>query len=189
MFIKTIYFSGGSFYELQKVFSRIKGVVNVTAGYINAGMTAPMYMQILNGNIDAVMGIKIEYNPKKIDLSTLLDVLFTVIDPYSEDKQGKCSGRMYRTGIYYCENEDLPIIQLYMNFIISKGKAPVITTANITVNDPSSGKTYRKCYVETKKLENFYAAEEIHQNYLHKNPTKKTFIDFARLKELSIIDN
>ena len=187
MFIKTIYFSGGSFYELQEVFSRIKGVVNVTAGYINAGMTAPMYMQILNGNIDAVMGIKIEYNPKKIDLSTLLDVLFAVIDPYSENKQGNCAGKMYRTGIYYCENEDLPIIQLYMNFIRAKGKAPVVTTANVTVNDPSSAKYFRKCYVETKKLENFYAAEEIHQNYLQKNPETKTFINFARLQELNII--
>lgn len=187
MFTKTIYFSGGDFHELQEVFSRIKGVTSTAVGYINTDNEAPSYESVIKGNIQAVMGIKIDYNPKKIDLSTLMDILFTIIDPYSKNKQGECEGQMYQNGVYYCDYEDQPIVELYMNFIASKGKAPAVTRANVTMNDPSGAKAYRRCYVQAVPLENFCLAEEQHQHYLRKNPTTKTFIDFMRLRELDII--
>ena len=59
-------------------------------------------------------------------------------------------GTQYQTGVYYIAEEDYPII--CQAFEEEKKKYPVF-------------------YVEMKPLENFYDAEEYHQDYLIKNPS------------------
>ena len=49
MYTKKIYFAGGSFHELQEVFSRVQGVVSVTAGYINSEVESPLYEDVVRG--------------------------------------------------------------------------------------------------------------------------------------------
>ncbi|WP_196590334.1 peptide-methionine (S)-S-oxide reductase [Pectinatus frisingensis] len=184
MYAKKIYFAGGNFHELQEVFSRIRGVLSATAGYINSDAVAPSYEKVAGDMTGAAMGIEISYNLKEIDLSTLLDILFAVINPYCRDERGN----MYRSGVYYCDKEDEVIIEFYMNFLRMRYKAPAVTAANVTVNDPcSDNKAVYKCYAEAVPLRNFYPAEKKHQYYLRKNPRTKTFIDFLRLRELDII--
>ena len=106
MYTKKIYFSGGSFHELQEVFSRVQGVVSATAGYINSEVESPQYEDVIRGKTGAAMGVEVSFNPKKIDVSMLMDILFTVINPYSKDRQGSCEGPMYRSGVYYDSAED-----------------------------------------------------------------------------------
>lgn len=188
MHTKIIYFSGGSFYELQEVFSRVKGVLDTNIGYINSVVNEPSYADVIENKTGAVMGVRVAYDPKKIDLSTLMDVLFAVINPYIKDRQGKAEGNMYRSGVYYCDDEDVVIIDFYMNFLRTKHKSHAAVCANVTVNDSCTDhKATYKCYAESMPLKNFYPAEEKHQYYLRKNPETETFIDFTRLKELNII--
>ena len=99
MYTKKIYFAGGSFYELQEVFSRVNGVTEVVAGYINSDVSDPEHGDVLAGTTGAAMGVEISFDPKTIDLSGLMDILFTVIDPYAKNKQGDCEGPMYRSGV------------------------------------------------------------------------------------------
>ncbi len=188
MYTKKIYFSGGSFHELQEVFSRIKGVAAVTAGYIDSAVPAPSYAAVLAGKTGAAMGIEVAYDPKKVDLSSLMDILFAVINPYVKDKQGDCEGPMYRSGVYYLSTEDEPMIEYHMNFIHNRQKVPAATEAALTLNDPNSDPIgARKCYATARRLTSFYPAEELHQHYLRSHPAEKTYIDFVRLKDLAII--
>ena len=188
MYTKKIYFSGGSFHELQEVFSRIRGVETVTAGYIDSDIPSPSYETVLAGATGAAMGVKVTYDPKKIDVSSLMDILFAVVNPYIKDKQGDCAGPMYRSGVYYLSSEDEPIIEYHMNFIHNRQKVPAATEAALTLNDPTSDPIgARRCYATARRLVNFYPAEEEHQQYLKKHPEEKTCIDFCRLKELAII--
>ena len=191
MYTKKIYFSGGSFHELQEVFSRVKGVVSCRTVYITAAGDEPTYESVLKGEVDAAMGVEIEFNPKKIDLSSLMDILFTVINPYSEDKQGECEGHMYRNGVYYVSAEDAPIISYFLSFIQNRKKIPAATDSALIVNDPNSDPAgTRVCHVEALRLKSFHPAEDEHQDFLRRFPLalKKTYIDFVRLKELSIIE-
>ncbi|MDQ0202615.1 peptide-methionine (S)-S-oxide reductase [Pectinatus haikarae] len=183
MYTKNIYFAGGSFYELQELFSRVKGVTATKTGYINSLAAYPCHKDILKGKTGAAMGIEAEYDPKKIDLSTLLDILCTVIDPYIKNGQKN----MQRSGVYYSEGEDEAVVQLYMNFIKSRHRSLPITPFSAVKSFDSMLTATRRCYMEALPLVNFYPAEEMHQYYLRKNPSTKTFIDFMRLRELEII--
>lgn len=188
MYTKKIYFSGGSFHELQEVFSYIHGVVDTQTGYIGAGERQIAYEALVNGNVHAVMGVEVCYDPKKIDISTLMDVLFTVSDPYAKDGQGSCRGPMYQSGVYYSEAEDVPVIELYMNFVANHGQSPAVAATGLTLKDPNNNLGFsRKCYAMALPLHSFQRAEEGHQHYLRKHPGIKTFIDFSKLRELHIV--
>ena len=95
MYTKKIYFSGGDFHELQAVFTGLPGVVATQTGYLRG-----------EGNDDEVHGIEVEYNPKKVDLSMLMDILFAVVTPYRPDGQGKAIGKEFRAGVWYTDAEE-----------------------------------------------------------------------------------
>lgn len=185
--MKKIYFSGGSFHELQEVFSNIRGVQDTRTGYINASGDVS-YKAVVDGRQKAVLGVEVCYDPKKTDVSTLMDILFAVINPYTKDKQGSCEGSMYRSGVYYVDAEDEPIVELHMNFIANRGKPPAVTGAAITMNDPNDDRRLvRRCCAQSMPLQHFQPAGEEHQHYLRKHPDGRTYIDFFRLRELHII--
>ena len=109
--------------------------------------------------------MRVKYNPDVVSLEFLLQMFFKAIDPISLNKQGPDEGTRYRTGIYYTDAHDLPIIeQVYAE----------------------EQKNYQQLLaVEKLPLENFYAAEEYHQDYLDKNPTgychlPQSLFEFAR---------
>lgn len=190
MVAKKFYVSGGNFHELQAVFSQIKGVIATRTGYINATIPDPTYEEVLTGKVIAVMGLEIVYNPKKIDISTLIEILVTVTSPYSKDKHGQCQGSMYASGVYYIDAEDEPIVDLNMNFIANRRLESNIKNSPLIVNESNGSMlNRRKCYAKAMRLRNFYVAEAIHQDYLQKHPKTETFIDFRRLQELEVIES
>ena len=182
MYTKKIYFSGGNFHELQAVFAHVPGVVATRTGYIN-GETDTVYAEVAAGRGKAYMGVEVTYNPKKMDVSKLLDMLFAVVNPYVPDGQGNARGAMYRAGVFYAHGEDEPQIQLHLNFIANRGKAPAIGSG-LTLNDPNSNPKFaRKFCAIYEPLRRFQSAEEEHQDYLTKNPQTETYIDFQKLRE------
>ena len=182
VYTKKIYFSGGDFHELQEVFAHVPGVVSTCTGYIN-GERDTTYADVAAGEVKAYMGVEVTYNPKKMDISQLLDLLFGVVNPYVTDGQGKARGEMYRAGVFYASAEDEPQVQLHLNFIANRGKAPVVGNAGLTVNDPNSNpKLARKLCAIAAPLENFQPAEAEHQDYLARHPEAETYIDFDKLR-------
>ena len=160
MYTKKIYFSGGDFHELQEVFVDVPGVIDVVTGYINSA-----------DEVD-IEGIEIEFNPKKMDLSMLMDILFTVVDPYSQ-----------KTGVYYISGEDEPQVELHLNFIANRGKQPAVACVGLTINDPNSNPKFaRKCLARASRLKQFTKADEDHQHFLRKHPEIETDIDLKKLK-------
>ena len=163
MYTKKIYFSGGDFHELQEVFADVPGILNVTTGYIDA---------LSMSDDSEIAGIEIEFNPKKMDLSMLMDVLFAVVDPYTQ-----------KAGVYYTSAEDEPQIELHLNFIANRGKQPAVSCVGLTINDPNSNPKFaRKCLARASRLKSFTAADEEHQHYLRKHPEASTDIDLKKLK-------
>jgi len=182
LYTKKIYFSGGDFHELQEVFAHVPGVVATCTGYIN-GERDTTYADVAAGRSKAYMGVEVTYNPKKMDISKLLDMLFAVVNPYVPDGQGKARGGMYRAGVFYVHGEDEPQIQLHLNFIANRGKAPA-TGGELTLNDPNSNpKLARRFCAVSAPLRHFQPAEAEHQNYLQRNPATETYIDFQKLRE------
>lgn len=170
--MRTIYFAGGCFWGVEHFFSLINGVKSTTVGYANSSMENPSYEQVKAHISDASECVKVEYDENEISLKELLDLYFSIIDPISIDKQGHDEGHQYRTGIYYLNDCEVDLIETK----IKEVKA---------LNDG-------KCAVEVMKLNNFYIAEEYHQDYLVKNPTGYCHLSldaFKRAKEYKRSEN
>ena len=148
--MKDIYFAGGCFWGIEEYFSRIEGVTDTEVGYANSKVENPSYELVCSGMTDSAETVKIIYDENIISLEDLLEKLFLVIDPTLLNRQGNDIGSQYRTGIYYNEDEDLEIINSYIDSIKNKYKKDILT--------------------EVLKIKNFYPAEDYHQDYLKKNP-------------------
>ena len=171
MYTKKIYFSGGNVNELQEIFTDVPGVLNVLIGKLSA-RNVHSYVNHEPQTLENIPSVEIEFNPKKMDLSMLMDVLFNVLNPYVENN----------LGVYYNSGEDEPQVELHLNFIANRGREPVVSKACLTINDPHVDKVVRKCYVKVGRLINFVAAPEDEQFFLRKHPEIKTDIDLTKLK-------
>ena len=148
--IREIYLAGGCFWGVEGYFKRIEGVKDTTCGYANGKTANPSYEDVCRHNTGHAETVKVLFDTDVINLEDLLIYYFRIIDPVSVNKQGNDVGTQYRTGIYYTDESLLPVI-----------KAAV---------EREQRKYNEKIAVEVLPLENFYSAEEYHQNYLDKNP-------------------
>lgn len=159
---KTIYFAGGCFWGTEHYFKMIKGVVGTTVGYANSIMENPSYKDVCSGDTLAAETVKVDYDPSLVSLEFLTRMFFHAIDPTSLNRQGNDIGTQYRTGIYYTDNEDLA--EIYKVF------------------EEQRSTTEGEIVVEVKALQNFYAAEDYHQDYLDKNPDGYCHMPFTLFK-------
>ena len=146
---KTIYFAGGCFWGMEKVFQIVPGIKDTTVGYANGNTENPTYEEVCTDTTGFRETIKVIYDDTMISLNELLDIYFLCINPTVKNRQGNDIGSQYHTGVYYTNEEDLEIIQA--KFEEEKEK-------------------HFAFEVELSKLKNFYDAEEYHQDYLIKNP-------------------
>lgn len=148
--IKEIYLAGGCFWGTEHYFKMIKGVLYTEVGYANSHVKNPSYEMVCKGTTMAVETVYIRYDESLISLEMLLNMYFVSIDPTSLNRQGHDVGAQYRTGIYYIDAND-------------------ITTINKVLLEQQR-KYSEDIVVEVMPLDNFYPAEDYHQDYLDKNP-------------------
>jgi len=160
---KTIYLAGGCFWGTAHLFSLVPGVKSTTAGYANSIIKSPTYQQVCSGETGAAETVRIVYDDTDVSLTDLLTLYFKSIDPVSVNRQGGDIGTQYRTGIYYTDEQDIQVIEAQIATIQRRHKSPLA--------------------VEFKPLENFFPAEEYHQDYLYKNPNGYCHIDPSLFKE------
>lgn len=156
---KEIYFAGGCFWGTEHFLKQIKGVTSTQVGYANGNITNPTYKQVCSGNTNFAETVKVVYNPQEVELPLLIDLYFKTIDPTSVNRQGNDRGSQYRTGIYYTDKADLPVIKARVEALAKNYSKPLA--------------------IEINPLSNFYQAEDYHQDYLDKNPGGYCHIDPA----------
>lgn len=161
---KKIYFAGGCFWGTDHLFSLVPGVEKTTAGYANSRVEDPTYKMVCTGLTGAAETVEVVYDDTKIGLSELIFIYFRSIDPTTLNRQGNDLGTQYRTGIYYVDKGDLPVIEAGVATIQRRHSEPVV--------------------VEVQELENFYPAELYHQEYLYKNPDGYCHVDPELFKEV-----
>lgn len=163
---KEIYYAGGCFWGVSEYFSRIPGVSIAVSGYANGNTANPTYEQVCSRSTGFAEAVQVRYCPDTVSLRLLTELYFKIIDPVSLNRQGNDRGDQYRTGIYYTEEADRTVLEDVMREIQREYSAPLA--------------------VELKLLENFYPAEEYHQDYLKKNPGGYCHISFGSLDSLAL---
>lgn len=157
-----VYLAGGCFWGISEFFSRIPGISSTVTGYANSLVANPTYPQVRAQETDAAETVEITFDPDVISFEQILHAFFLVIDPLSVNKQGHNVGRSYRTGIYYTDE--------------------ATRTVGAKSLSELEQKLGRKPAVELLPLDNFYRAEEYHQDYLKKNPQGYCHVDLGKLK-------
>ncbi|MCQ5385488.1 peptide-methionine (S)-S-oxide reductase MsrA [Hungatella hathewayi] len=148
--LHTIYLAGGCFWGIEAYMKKLPGVRDTDVGYANGNTENPTYEQICYDNTGHAETVKVVYDPALISTEQLLDGFFKVVDPTSINRQGNDRGSQYRSGIYYVDEADKAIAESAAARQKENYKDPVVT--------------------EILPLNQFYLAEDYHQDYLDKNP-------------------
>lgn len=148
--MKEIYLAGGCFWGTEHFFKQIKGVVQTEVGFANGHTVNPTYKEVYTDSTGYAETVRIAYDPQVATLEFLLNMFFKAIDPTSLNKQGHDEGTRYRTGVYFTDDADLPVIRKVFAEQQALLPHPIV--------------------VEVEPLRQFYPADESHQDYLDKHP-------------------
>ena len=85
---ETATFAAGCFWSMEAIFKQLKGIEKVEPGYSGGKLVKPSYDQVETGNTGHAEALNITYDPKTISYKDLLEVLLTVRNPTTLDKQG-----------------------------------------------------------------------------------------------------
>ncbi len=161
--LQDIYFAGGCFWGTEAYLARVPGVYDATVGYANGNTKNPTYEDVCTRNTGHAETVHVLYDPEIISLEKLTEQFFKTINPTSVNRQGNDMGSQYRSGIYYVNETDKDIIASVVQEEQTKYEKAIVT--------------------EVLPLENYYLAEEYHQDYLEKNPDGYCHVSFDSLND------
>jgi peptide-methionine (S)-S-oxide reductase len=146
-------FAGGCFWCTEAIFKRLKGVTEVISGYAGGKRENPSYEQVSTGATGHVEAIQITFDPTVISYETLLNIFWHLHDPTTRNRQGNDVGTQYRSVIFYHDDTQKQLAE--------QSKKALEESHYYT--DP--------ILTEIVSFENFYTAEDYHQNYYDTTPS------------------
>ena len=145
-------FGAGCFWCVEAVFLNLEGVKKVISGYSGGIAQNPTYKQVCTGTTGHAEVVQIYYDPEVISYTELLEVFWKTHDPTTLNRQGNDIGTQYRSVIFYHDANQKDLAEKYKKRLNESGAFdnPIVTEIN--------------------PLEDFYIAEDYHQNYYNLNP-------------------
>jgi peptide-methionine (S)-S-oxide reductase len=162
-------FAGGCFWCVESDFDKVDGVISTTSGYTGGTVANPTYYQVSAGGTGHAEAVEIVYDPSKVTYQKLLDVFWHTHDPFAKNQQFCDHGSQYRPAIFYHDDEQRQLADASKLAVQARFKQPIVT--------------------EITKAEAFYKAEDYHQDYYLKNPSRYKFYRYncgreQRLEEI-----
>ena len=146
--------AGGCFWCLEAVYKELRGVEKVVSGYMGGQVPNPSYQLVCSGMTGHAEVVQITYDPEEVSYRDLLNVFFTIHDPTTLNRQGADVGTQYRSAIFYHSSEQKETAEETIREMTAEGVWP----------DP--------IVTEVVPLEEFYPAEQYHQDYFERNPSQ-----------------
>lgn len=147
-------FAGGCFWCLDAAFRKLRGVTDVTSGYIGGHTPNPTYESVCSGSTGHAEAIAVEFDPSIITYRDLLTVLFGFHDPTTVNRQGNDIGTQYRSAVF-------PI------------DAAQESEVHAMIDELTRNETFSRPIVTSiEPMAEFYPAETYHQDYYRKNPNQ-----------------
>ncbi len=155
--LATATFAGGCFWCMQPPFEKLDGVVKTTVGYTGGTVPNPTYHQVSAGGTGHAEAVEIVFDPARISYDKLLQVFWHNIDPLAKNRQFCDSGDQYRSAIFVHDETQRRAAEASLKALEDSGRIKGHIETQIVAASP------------------FYRAEEYHQDYHLKNPTKYSF--------------
>ena len=137
---------------MVKPFDKYDGVTSVKSGYTGGTVANPTYEQVCSDQTGHYEAIQVTYDPAVISYDELLNIFWMQIDPTDKGGQFHDRGNSYQTAIFYHDEEQKASAQE------SKKKLG------------QSGRFSAEIVTPILPAQEFYDAEDYHQQYYKKNP-------------------
>ena len=144
-------FGAGCFWGVEAAFRRKRGVAATTVGYMGGRLANPTYRDVCTDRTGHAEVVQVEFDPEQVTYAGLLDIFWEAHDPTQFNRQGPDVGTQYRSVIFFHSPEQEEIARK------SKGALE------------RSGRYREKIATEIVPAQEFYRAEEYHQQYLEKH--------------------
>lgn len=150
---QTAVFAGGCFWGVDAVFKHVRGVREVVSGYAGGNAATAHYELVSNGDTGHAESVRVRFDATQVSYQQLLQVFFGVAhDPTQLNRQGPDVGTQYRSAIFYTDAEQQKIAQTYIRQLEAAHAFPA------------------RIVTQLIPLQQFYQAEDYHQNYLALHP-------------------
>lgn len=153
--LETATFAGGCFWCMEEPFDELDGVVSTLSGYAGGHLQNPTYDDVTAGTSGHAEVVQITYDPGEVSYETLLFVFWRNVDPFDAGGQFCDRGGSYRTAIFYETKEQQRVARASKRRVSRKFSRAVVT--------------------EIEALDEFYPAENYHQDYYKRNPVRYRF--------------
>jgi peptide-methionine (S)-S-oxide reductase len=153
--LHVAYLGMGCFWGAERLFWKMPGVWVTAVGYQGGLTPNPTYHETTTGLTGHAEMVKVVYDPAVVSFEALLKTFFEEHDPTQGMRQGNDIGTTYRSAIYTSTPEQLATAKsardAFQAALTAAGHKAAITT-------------------EIAPAEEFFYAEDYHQQYLAKNP-------------------
>lgn len=166
---ETATFAAGCFWCVEEAFDKVAGVISTRSGYTAGRTPNPTYEQVSSGGTGHTEALQVTYDPSKVSYDALLEAFWRNVDAVDRGGQFCDRGSQYRSGIYVHSDDQRQRAEASKARIAAQLGKPIAT--------------------EIASAGPFYAAEEYHQDYYKRNPTRYKFYKWncgraQRLEEL-----
>ncbi|MCL1078218.1 peptide-methionine (S)-S-oxide reductase [Parashewanella spongiae] len=154
-------FGAGCFWGVEYFFRQVNGVISATSGYMGGDETLIRYEEVKSGTTGHAEVVQVEYDESVVSYNDLLAVFWSNHNPTTLNQQGEDIGHQYRSVVFFHSE--------YQKELAQQSKAELI----------ECGKWGNRIVVtEILVAQEFFAAEDFHQNYIEKNGLPSCHISF-----------
>ncbi|HKP22912.1 MAG TPA: peptide-methionine (S)-S-oxide reductase MsrA [Dongiaceae bacterium] len=152
--METAIFGLGCFWGAERKFWQMPNMWVTAVGYAGGPTPNPTYRELCTGMTGHNEVVLVVFDPKKVSYEALLKTFWESHDPTQGMRQGNDVGTQYRSGIYVASLE--------------QRRAAEESRKAFQKNLDKAG--YGTITTEIVDAPPFYYAEDVHQQYLAKNP-------------------
>ncbi|MBN27210.1 MAG: peptide-methionine (S)-S-oxide reductase [Alteromonadaceae bacterium] len=143
---------GGCFWCLESAFNTVDGVELAVSAYAGGQTQDPTYESVCSGQTGHAEVVRVNFDADKLSYREVLEIFFALHNPTQLNRQGNDVGTQYRSAIFYHDEQQKAAAEEIIQEISDEEiwPDPVVT--------------------EVTELNNYYQAEDYHQDYFSNNP-------------------
>jgi peptide-methionine (S)-S-oxide reductase len=144
----------GCFWGAERKFWQAPGVHSTSVGYAGGATPHPSYEQVCSGRTGHTEVVMVVFDTAATSLDAMLRVFWENHNPTQGNRQGNDIGTQYRSAIYFLNDAQ---------------RAAAETSRELFQRELTAA-GYGAITTEIAPLDEYFYAEEYHQQYLGKNP-------------------
>jgi peptide-methionine (S)-S-oxide reductase len=153
---ETAVFGLGCFWGAERIFWQAPGVYTTAVGYAGGFTPNPTYEEVCSAQTGHTEAVLVVFNPARTSYDALLKLFWEAHDPTQGMRQGNDVGTQYRSAILWTSDSQrdaaLASREAYQAMLTQSGHGEITTQIAPLAQD------------------DFFYAEDYHQQYLAKNP-------------------